>query len=384
MSSRGGSIRYLYKHTPTPSDTSSASYDHGAIEFLLSYREREKRGEYDELMRLTREKCERILDDMFIKGVVQGRTKKADSLATTLRDLKNEARTTASDDPNETPNFKDWVLRGESIWEHPDMGDLVGIRIGLYFPDDVLRVVQRIEEEFDRKWLFGTVMGGRQPIQSRNVDIQSHANGPWHSLGPGGTAEHWEHYGYKSWQVVVEWPSPLEGIELPRVEIQVGTVVMQAWAEVQHNIIYKRSPFVLATPTMRRMIDGINGLAITTEIMLKQLERDLEAARREADEQSFQSGAELLDWFELTYLGKMEGRDRQNWRKAQREGVRVEVAAQGLVVVARGEDPVAHAVPQGVQAADRVDEAGAGRDAARRVPRPRHQRLSLDAAGQAG
>ena len=73
--------------------------------------------------------------------------------------------------------------------------------------------------------------------------------------------------------MVVEWKEPLpEEFKLPRVEIQVGTVVTQAWAEVQHNIIYKDPDGILTTPNMKRIIDAINGLAITTDIMLKELE----------------------------------------------------------------------------------------------------------------
>lgn len=71
-----------------------------------------------------------------------------------------------------------------------------------------------------------------------------------------------------------------------RVEIQVGTVVTQAWAEV---IIYKRSAEVLATPTMKRIIDAINGLAITTDIVLEELGRSIEQAEKEAVERGQRS-----------------------------------------------------------------------------------------------
>ena len=62
-------------------------------------------------------------------------------------------------------------------------------------------------------------------------------------------------------------------------------MVTQAWAEVQHNIIYKTSNDIQATPTMKRMIDAINGLAITTDIMLAELERSRLQAEKEAEVQ---------------------------------------------------------------------------------------------------
>ncbi len=59
------------------------------------------------------------------------------------------------------------------------MGDLAGVRIGLYFPDDVPRVAQKIEEHFDRKWLLDTVTGWGDAIKGRNMDIQKYLDGRW-------------------------------------------------------------------------------------------------------------------------------------------------------------------------------------------------------------
>ncbi|KAI1359641.1 hypothetical protein F5Y08DRAFT_319057 [Xylaria arbuscula] len=259
-----------------------------------------------------------------MKAIVHGRVKSVASLTQKL-DLLKETRIPPGNEPNESPDFQDWVAKGKKIHEHPDMGDLAGIRIGLYFPDDVAKIAKRIEEHFYTRWLFGTVRGGRDSVLGRNADIQQHVKGPWRSLGPRGTDEHWEHSGYKSWQIVVGLKQP-EELRRFRIEIQVGTVVTQAWAEVQHNIIYKRSASVLATPTMKRMIDAINGLAITTDIMLKELERGLEAAEKEAAQKPFKNGAELIDWFELTYLNSMSQEVRASWRRSQ------SVVAAGMLV----------------------------------------------------
>lgn len=100
-----------------------------------------------------------------------------------------------------------------------------------------------------------------------------------------------------------------------RVEIQIGTVVTQAWAEVQHNIVYKNPENILTTPTMKRIIDAINGMAITTDIMLKESRQGVEAAKEEAeklDQTPFKHGVEFKDWFETTYL-KMHPKERLRW-----------------------------------------------------------------------
>ncbi|GAW25937.1 putative ankyrin repeat protein [Rosellinia necatrix] len=72
-------------------------------------------------------------------------------------------------------------------------------------------------------------------------------------------------------------------LQPPRIEIQIGTVVTQAWAEVQHNIIYKNPHNLRITPTMKRIVDAVNGLAITTDIMLKELDQSLEQARKDLE-----------------------------------------------------------------------------------------------------
>ncbi|KAG5787412.1 hypothetical protein H9Q69_013519 [Fusarium xylarioides] len=96
--------------------------------------------------------------------------------------------------------------------------------------------------------------------------------------------------------MVVDWEGDY------RVEIQIGTVVSQAWAEVQHNIIYKRPDDIMSTPTMKRMIDAINGLAITTEIILSELERN---PITEIDE--------FFAWFEVAYWYKMPQALAMRW-----------------------------------------------------------------------
>lgn len=287
------------------STSNSSLYDREVEEFLAKYMLPETQQQFKELAAHTKEKCEEILNEIPVKGVVQCRTKGYESLRKKLEDMAQDSQ------------FRDWVSNGkDNIYKHQEMGDLAGIRIGLYLPDDVVKVVKQIENCFNIEHCFGTVTGGRDATQGRNLDIQKHTNGPWHSRDLDGGDEYWEHSGYKSWQMVVNWKWPLERFNSLRVEIQVGTVVTQAWAEVQHNIIYKRPNDILSTPTMKRMIDAINGLAITTEIILKELGPSLEQAKKEAEKRSltpFGLGRKFLDWFQLTYMSQMRPEERQRW-----------------------------------------------------------------------
>jgi ankyrin repeat protein/ppGpp synthetase/RelA/SpoT-type nucleotidyltranferase len=317
--------------------------------FLEEYKKTETQKLFKDFAEVTRQRCEVLLKSIMIKGVVQSRSKGYDSLETKLNgmaktsefmkwvagndngadlhlsgDFSNvaEAKTPRfrarlsgkgkdiSEEPNVSGDDKDDMdkhneensgecdKRGRNIYEHPDLGDLAGVRIGLFFPGDVAKVAKEINEIFNMSHTFGTVTDTtRSAVDGRNRDIQRHGDGRWISQAPGQDVHEWEHYGYKSWQVVVGWKQPLpkdlESIEAAlaptkvfgplRVEIQVGTVVTQAWAEVQHNIIYKSSNDIQATKTMKRMIDAINGLAITTDIMLTELERSQAQAEKEAE-----------------------------------------------------------------------------------------------------
>ncbi|RYP53373.1 hypothetical protein DL768_001618 [Monosporascus sp. mg162] len=293
--------------------------------FLEEYKKDETQKQFKDLAEVFRQKCEELLTTMKIKGVVQSRSKGkwvagSDNggevpieIQGEVREPEGKAKTpefTAHignlGKPNvneDDPNSSEYDKRGRNIYEHLEMGDLAGVRVGLFLPGDILKVAQEMHETFNVIHTFGTVTDTtRSAVDGRNRDIRRHGDGRWISQGPGEDVHHWEHYGYKSWQIVVEWktslpelPENLESIKKAlaptgvfnrlRAEIQVGTVVSQAWAEVQHNIIYKRPIDIHTTQTMRRMIDAINGLAITTDIILTELERSQAQAEEEAEDQ---------------------------------------------------------------------------------------------------
>ncbi|KAI1350973.1 hypothetical protein F5Y01DRAFT_325721 [Xylaria sp. FL0043] len=275
--------------------------DQAVKAFLENYNVDTKE-QFRNLAKHVRSRCEKLLESMHIKGVVQYRAKEYDSLEKKLKGLARDIE------------FQQWFSTEKDISKHPEMGDLAGVRIGLYFPDDVRKISERIRTHTNMKHLYGTVTGGRDATQGRNQDIQKHMNGPWHSLDHAGGDEYWHHYGYKSWQMVVEWKEPVDnGPDQPIVEIQFGTVVTQAWAEVQHNIIYKNHADIVSTQSMRRTIDAMNGLAISTEIMLKELEQSIKEEEEKRDRRRFNSGHEIVQWFESTYMSKMTPDKRQDW-----------------------------------------------------------------------
>ena len=275
------------KTTQTRAADETKPSNQRVAEFLDQYGDYKIQQQFRLLADQAKRDCEDILETAGIKGMVQSRSKKYASLQKKLKDMAKDTifvenlceDATADDESEDARQYHEG-----DIYDHPEMGDLAGIRVGLYFPADVRRVAEEINHLYDVVHTFGTVQDTRTVVTERNTDIEAHGNGRWISQNPGEDVHHWEHYGYKSWQVVVQWRRPypealtaIETVLVPRnifhslkVEIQVGTIVTQAWAEVQHNIIYKNPYKIDKTPTMLRMIDAINGLAINTNIMLAQ------------------------------------------------------------------------------------------------------------------
>ncbi|CZR70163.1 uncharacterized protein PAC_20064 [Phialocephala subalpina] len=237
-------------------------------------------------------------------------------------------------------NFGDWFSEVDHISKYHEMGDLAGVRIGLYFPDDILKVVKKIKEHssFEVVHLFGTVTGGRDVTKGKIKDIDNYLRGIWLDENN----NDWEHYGYKSWQMVVEWKEPLLGR-----------------GAIQYH--YKNPLNIRSTPTMTRMIDSINGLAITTDIMLRELKRSLEVVEKEAeerDQQPFKDGAEFLNWFKKEYMSRMKPKERRYWFLSQRSANRMVEKVKRLSDVNPGHTVPAPPQPCRTEFRKLIDEKG--------------------------
>ncbi len=103
-----------------------------------------------------------------------------------------------------------------------DIVDLAGVRIALYFPGDEALVERLVQERFDCQEI------------KRFSGSRRGSNGRSGSSGLGYRAVHYH---------VTLRPSELEDSQtqyaLATVEIQVATIWMHAWAEVEHDLRYK-------------------------------------------------------------------------------------------------------------------------------------------------
>jgi ppGpp synthetase/RelA/SpoT-type nucleotidyltranferase len=129
--------------------------------------------------------------------------------------------------------------------------DLAGVRVITYFPNDVDKIVPLIENEFDID-------------KSNSIDKRKTTDPSF--------------FGYASVHLIVEF-SP-KRLRLPeykqfkglKCEIQVRTILQHAWAEIEHDIVYKSNediPFEL-----RRKFASLAGL-------LEVADREFETLRLE-------------------------------------------------------------------------------------------------------
>jgi len=204
-------------------------------EFLLRYNR-----EYDffeQLARLCAQRCEAALVQAGVRAIVTARAKRPDRLREKLW-KRNETKQYAT---------------VEQIRE--DLVDLSGVRVALYFPGDRDEVARIITANF-------TVLRRKDFPESAPPSHPSYAN---------------RFLGYAATHFHVCLPEDLLADEQrryadARVEIQVASVLMHAWAEVGHDLAYKPFSGELSRHEYE-LLDQLNGLVLSGEITLNTLQR---------------------------------------------------------------------------------------------------------------
>ncbi len=141
---------------------------------------------------------------------------------------------------------------------YADIHDLAGVRIALYFPGDRGETDRFIRARF-------IVQEVRQsPSEPRPYQ-------KYEKKFTGYSATHYD---------VRLDPKTLAGEEKrcadTLIEIQVASVLMHAWAEVEHDLVYKAQYGNLSVDELA-ILDELNGLIIAGEIALERLQRALKA-----------------------------------------------------------------------------------------------------------
>jgi ppGpp synthetase/RelA/SpoT-type nucleotidyltranferase len=207
----------------------------GVIEQFLA-RYRKEYDHYSAVARLSQSLLESALASAGIRAMVTSRAKEEGRLEQKIRSRNEDAPYVAV----------------EEIFDK--IVDLAGVRVALYFPGDTDRAGKIIEENFDLQ-----AEGMRKFPQGNDERPGKRFSGY--------SATHYR---------VTPKKSILDDSSLryaaTRIEIQVASVLMHAWAEVEHDLGYK-PPSDPLSEQEQSILDQLNGMVIAGEIALEQLQR---------------------------------------------------------------------------------------------------------------
>jgi ppGpp synthetase/RelA/SpoT-type nucleotidyltranferase len=225
-------------------------------EFLARYRK--EYDFYDQAARLIAQRLENALRETGIRAIVTSRAK-------SLSRLEDKIRQRAA-----KKNYK----TVEDIFV--DIVDLAGCRVALYFPADreqVKRIVTGLLRVHEPIKEFPDKTATKQPTYEKRF------SGYWAT-----------HYRVQLRDVFLSESE--KRYADARVEVQVASVLMHAWSEVEHDLVYKPLQGGLSTEEYA-ILDELNGLVMAGEIALERLQKAGE--KRIAD-----AGHAFSDQYDLT------------------------------------------------------------------------------------
>ena len=159
---------------------------------------------------------------------------------------------------------------------YEDIADLSGVRISLYFPGDRDKVNSLIADQF-------TV------LESKRFPEESKHQPTYNKRFSGYWANH-----YRIHMREETLTEKQKKYAQARIEVQVASVLMHAWSEVEHDLIYKPLQGTLSEEEFA-ILDELNGLVLAGEIALERLQ-DAGNERIRSKNAAFSSQYELASY----------------------------------------------------------------------------------------
>ena len=222
---------------------------------------------YDTASKLVAQQLENALHTSGIRAIVTYRAKNPQRLYTKLiqRDIEHHYSCI------------------EDIYN--DICDFSGVRVALYFPSDRDNVEEIIKDTFNllqEPKIF--------PTSQKITNFNKRFSGYW--------ARHYR-ISLKDTSLT---ENQLRYVN-SKTEIQVASVLMHAWSEVEHDLVYKPLSGNLSNEELS-ILDELNGLVLAGEIALERLN---EAAKnRIKNEKAFNNQYELASFLYIKYQNKIE------------------------------------------------------------------------------
>jgi ppGpp synthetase/RelA/SpoT-type nucleotidyltranferase len=189
--------------------------------------------------------------------------------------------------------------------------DMLGARIVLYFPSDTKKVLKLVEAAGYKSVKDPKRMGGLADVRrlrklaAKWLD-ESTSKAPADDLDLEGLEQQFS--GYGAIHLAVKVPERLRPRDLSPeaaavwdrtiVEFQIGTVIMHAWAEVEHDITYKSHGREVPQDE-KAVLDILNGLALASEVGLRRFRSSPQSPSPPAE-----SAEELHTWLHQLYIDK--------------------------------------------------------------------------------
>ena len=224
--------------------------DNQAIDIFVDQYARD-REEYVRIAEAVREKIKRILDSNGIMAIVTARAKKPDRLKGKLERIQRDNQQVFS-----------------SVEEiQQSIHDLVGARIALYFPGDSEKIASLLSLDFQCYKKPKTF-----PLKAPGFDdlVAEGCTAHKRKIYPGYDSRRFDGYHATHHYIRFQAP-PSDKIPHPDIEVQVASVLMHAWSEVEHDLAYKKMTGSVSREEYE-CLDEINGLVIAGEIALNRLQ----------------------------------------------------------------------------------------------------------------
>lgn len=194
---------------------------------------------YERASKLCAQICESEIERSGIRAIVTYRAKRPDKLKDKL--LKRNTK-----------------IQYSSIGEiYEDIVDLAGVRIAIYFPGDKEEIEKFIISTFDVE-------------ETKEFPVDLEPNGSKGIYKKIFSGYHATHYRVRLKPELCAEDEKKYCNAL--IEIQIATVLMHAWAEVEHDLVYKPLSGQLSRDEYE-ILDELNGLILSGEIALKRLQK---------------------------------------------------------------------------------------------------------------
>lgn len=192
---------------------------------------------YEIVSRTTAQKLENLLAETGVRAIVTYRAKNPSHLKEKLYQRQTTKNIT--------------YKTHEEIYA--DIWDLAGVRVALYFPSDREKIETIINSNFD---LASTPK--RFPDNSKEPSYKKRFSGYWA-------------YHYRVHLKPESLLPSQRRYSQAKIEIQVASVLMHAWSEVEHDLVYKPVNGELSEEEYS-ILDELNGLILAGEIALERLQ----------------------------------------------------------------------------------------------------------------